>query len=109
MQYTSQLIDGREVGKPGQMGNHWMQPVDQPTVLYVSWFEEPYAVSSYRVGRSVEAAFCDHDGKWHNDIVLGFEEYSDGGGSARVYRYIPREFLIDWLRIYAPYKPPASR
>ena len=78
MQYPSQLIDGKEFGKPGQPGNPWTQPVD-------------------------------HDGKWHNDIVLGFEEYSDGCESARVYRHIPREFLIDWLRIYAPYKPPASR
>jgi hypothetical protein len=103
MQYPSQLIDGKEIGLPGQPGNPWRQPVDHPTVFYVSWFEEPYDIGS------VEAAFFDHEGKWHNYTVLGFEEYEDGCEGAGVYRHIPREFLIDWMRIYAPYKPPASR
>ena len=89
MQYPSQLIDGKESRKFGTPGNPWRQPVDHPTVLHVSWCEEPYDIGS------VEAAFFDHNGEWHSDIVRGFEEYEDGCESYRAYRHIPREFLIE--------------
>jgi len=90
----------RLFGKTGQIGNPWKQPVDHPDIAYVSWFAEPNAQEH------CEAAFFDHDDNWYVQTVDVFAEYADGEavGDTRVYRYIPRELLVDWLRIYAPYK-----
>ena len=90
----------RLFGKAGQIGNPWKQPVDHPDIAYVSWFAEPSAQSF------CEAAFFDHDYKWYVQTIDVFADYADGEavGDTRVYRYIPRELLVDWLRIYAPYK-----
>ena len=90
----------RLFGKAGQIGNPWKQPVDHPDIAYVSWFAEPNAQSF------CEAAFFDHDDNWYVQTIHAFADYADGEavGGTRVYRYIPRELLVDWLRIYAPYK-----
>jgi len=92
----------RLFGKAGQIGNPWKQPVDHPDIAYVSWFAEPNAQSF------CEAAFFDHDDKWYVQTVDAFAEYAEhvdtDKDDTRVYRYIPRELLVDWLRIYAPYK-----
>lgn len=90
----------RLYGKAGQIGNPWKQPVDHPDIAYVSWFAEPNAQSF------CEAAFFDHDDEWYVETIHAFADYADGEavGGTRVYRYIPRELLVDWLRIYAPYK-----
>jgi hypothetical protein len=92
----------RMFGKAGQIGNPWKHPVDHPDIAYVSWFAEPNAQST------CEAAFFDHDDNWYVQTVDVFADYADGEavGGTRVYRYIPRELLVDWLRIYAPYKQP---
>jgi len=92
----------RLFGKAGQIGNPWKQPVDHPDIAYVSWFAEPNAQSF------CEAAFFDYNNNWYVQTVDVFAEYPDGEAvsGTRVYRYIPRELLVDWLRTYAPYKQP---
>jgi len=88
-------------GKAGQIGNPWKQPVDHPDIAYVSWFAEPNAQ------QHCEAAFFDYNDNWYVQTIDVFADYADAEAlDTRVYRYIPRELLVDWLRVYAPYKQP---
>ena len=81
-------------GKPGQVGNPWKQPIHHPEIAYVSWFAEPTARNEF-----VEAAFFTHEDEWYlGHIDMKLERYAEpAADETRVYRYIPRNYLLGWL------------
>lgn len=82
-------------GKPGHIGAPHVIALKHDLADEISYFEEPMSA------KHCEAAFFLED-EWVIETIPEFAEYADVvAGDTRVYRYIPREILNDFLWKYS--------
>ena len=82
-------------GKLGYIGNPRRTRLDHVQADEVSFFIEPMDTNHY------EAAFF-FEGEWVTDVLGEFELYAEPeAGETRVYRYIPKAVLADFLYHHA--------
>ena len=78
-------------GKPGHIGNPFLAHVNHPSVHTVSYFEEPHDADCFEI-----AFHFDH--QFVTEIIKGFEQYAEPvAGDTRVYRYVPKNIVIDFI------------
>ena len=81
-------------GEPGHIGNPHVVDVDHYRAEQVSYFQEPRSPEHY------ECAFFKYD-KWQIRAVPEFIEYAEPVAlDTRVYRYVPKALLDDWIETY---------
>ena len=82
-------------GKPGHIGAPHVLAIKHELADEISYFEEPTSA------KYCEAAFF-LDDEWVTDIIAELADYADAVASdTRVYRYIPRDILNDFLWTYS--------
>lgn len=82
-------------GKLGYIGNPHRTRLDHVQADEVSFFIEPMDTNFY------EAAFF-FEGEWVTDLMGEFEPYAEPeAGETRVYRYIPKAVLDNFLKHHA--------
>ena len=82
-------------GKPGHIGAPHVIALKHELADEISYFEEPMSA------KYCEAAFF-LDDEWVIETIPELAEYADVvAGDTRVYRYIPREILNDFLWKYS--------
>jgi len=82
-------------GKPGHIGAPHVIAIKHELADEISYFEEPSSA------KHCEAAFFMED-EWVIETIPELAEYADVvAGDTRVYRYIPREILNDFLWKYS--------
>ena len=78
-------------GKPGHIGAPHVIAIKHELADEISYFEEPTSA------KYCEAAFF-LDSEWVIETIPELAEYADVvAGDTRVYRYIPRDVLNDFL------------
>ena len=82
-------------GKLGYIGNPRRTRLDHVQADEISFFIEPMDTNYY------EAAFF-FEGEWVSDLMGEFEVYAEPeAGETRVYRYIPKDVLDNFLKHHA--------
>lgn len=82
-------------GKPGHIGAPHVIAIKHELADEISYFEEPSSA------KYCEAAFFMED-EWVIETIPELSEYADVvAGDTRVYRYIPRDILNDFLWKYS--------
>ena len=82
-------------GKPGHIGAPHVIAIKHDLADEISYFEEPTSA------KYCEAAFF-LDDEWVIETIPELAEYADVvAGDTRVYRYIPRDVLNDFLWKYS--------
>lgn len=82
-------------GKPGHIGAPHVIAIKHELADEISYFEEPTSA------KYCEAAFF-LDDEWVIETIPELAEYADVvAGDTRVYRYIPRDVLNDFLWKYS--------
>ena len=82
-------------GKPGHIGAPHIIYIKHPLADEVSYFQEPMS------DKYCECAFF-LEGEWVVETIAELADYAEPeGGGTRVYRYIPRDTLNDFLWKYS--------